>query len=414
MLRKAILAAALTSLMASCATPTQTSDAQKSYFSKRPNVPRIKPVDPKNPDLTQAQKDLLAGRPDYNLYKTLAHHPDLYNSWSPMGRFILNGSTLKPRDREIVMLRMGWLCQAEYEWAQHARIARDQVGFTDEEIRAVAIGADAGNWSLTEQTLIHMVDELRYDTEISNETWQILKGNFNDKEIMELVYTAGQYQLVSMILNSAGIHLDPVLDHRLPADLPLPALAERAAPPEHAGSRLSLPTLDSMTAEQKDALTGRIRDGKVANLFAMLARNPDLMKSHLGFLSFLNSKSSLTDRQRELAILRTAVLAGIEYEWSYHSQSALRAGLTTDEISNVLDGSDAGNWSDQDAAILRAAEDLRREAFITDDTWTELSAFLSEKQIFELTFLIGGYTLTGLTINAFGIPLDDGRTGFPS
>ena len=67
---------------------------------------------------------MLASRPDFNIYKTLAHHVDLYNRWSPLGRFVLDGSSLPPREREMVMLRMGWLCQSEYEWAQHARIAQ--------------------------------------------------------------------------------------------------------------------------------------------------------------------------------------------------------------------------------------------------------------------------------------------------
>lgn len=406
--------AALASCNHSAITPKTENPSVELSFSERLTTPRIPPVDPKDPGLNQAQKDLLASRADFNLYKTLAHHTDLYNSWSPMGRFILNGSTISPRYREIVMLRMGWLCQAEYEWSQHARIAQDDVGFTDEEIRAVAIGVEAGNWTPIEQTLIRMVDDLRYEASISDDVWTVLVAEFTEREIMELVYTAGQYQLVSMVLNSTGIQLDPVLRHKLPTGLPLPALAGKASLPRSNAPRLPIEAYEDMSAERQAAVETYNRNGTIPNLFGMLSKNPNLMKSHLGFLGYLNRQSELTDRWRELAILRTAVLMGIEYEWSYHSQSALRAGFTEDQVLATLIGSTAPGWSDEDAAILRAAEDLRREAFITDETWADLSEFMTQTQKFELVFLIGGYSLTGLTINAFGVPLDAGRTGIPN
>ncbi|MAK62048.1 MAG: hypothetical protein CMK09_13835 [Ponticaulis sp.] len=414
MLKHLLSTGVAVSILAACTTlPTTENSGTSSEFSERLQTPRIPPVDPADPSLTQAQKYLLESRTDFNLYKTLAHHPDLYNSWSPMGRFILSGSSIPPRYREIVMLRMGWLCQAEYEWSQHARIAQDDVGFTDEEIRAVAIGVDAGNWDLIEQTLIRMVDDLRYDAAISDEVWGILVEEFTEREIMEMVYTAGQYQLVSMVLNSTGIQLDPVLRHKLPTDLPLPPLAGKADPPREQGDRLEIVSLADMSDEQTAAVTPFVRNGQLANLMAMLVKNPQLMKSHLGFLAYLNGKSELTDRMRELAILRTVALLGVDYEWSYHSKSALASGLSEDQVNATLVGSTAAGWSDEDAAILRAAEDLRREAFITDETWAEMSEFMTQKQKFELVFLIGGYSLTGLTINAFGVPLDDGRTGIP-
>ena len=267
---------------------------------------------------------------------------------------------------------------------------------------------------MIEQTLIQMVDDLRYEASISDEVWNILAEEFNEREIMELVYTAGQYQLVSMVLNATGIQLDPVLRHTLPTDLPLPPLAGKATLPRSDAARLSIETFEEMSADRQAALANYNRNGKIPNLFAVLSKNPDLMKSHMGFLGYLNRESELTDRWRELAILRTAVLMGINYEWSYHSQSALEAGLREEQVQATLIGSTAPGWTNEDAAILRAAEDLRREAFITDATWAELSEFMSQKQKFELVFLIGGYSLTGLTINAFGIPLDPGRTGIPN
>src|SRR5690242_14398414 len=91
-------------------------------FSPRLSAPRVAPLIKDKDTLTQAQRDMLASRPDINIYKTLAHDVELYNRWTPLGRYLLNGSSLPPRERELIILRMGWLCQADYEWTQHARI----------------------------------------------------------------------------------------------------------------------------------------------------------------------------------------------------------------------------------------------------------------------------------------------------
>ena len=76
-----------------------------------------------------------------------------------------------------------------------------------------------------------MVDELRYDTMISDATWQALRTKYSVQQVMEAMYTAAQYQLVSMALNSLGVQLDPGLEDRLPKDVRLPALATQPKSP---------------------------------------------------------------------------------------------------------------------------------------------------------------------------------------
>src|SRR5262249_14003855 len=149
-------------------------------------------------DRNETQRAMLAKRPDYNIYKTLAHHLDFVRAFGVLGAFTLNGSNLQPREREIVMLRMGWLCQAEYEWSQHARIAKASAGLTDADLHRIAEGPDAPGWSDFERTLQRMVDELRYDTMIGDVTWLALRASYSDQQIMESLFTAAQYQLVSM------------------------------------------------------------------------------------------------------------------------------------------------------------------------------------------------------------------------
>lgn len=348
------------------------ASAQTDTFSPRLTTPRLAPLPPEG--RTAAQQAMLASRADYNIYKTLAHHPDLYARWSPLGQFLLNGSSLPVREREIVMLRMGWLCQSEYEWAQHARIAKASAGMTDTEVQRIAAGPDATGWSDFERTLLRMVDELRYETQISAPTWQALESKYSDQQIMEVLFTAAQYQLVSMALNSLGVQLDPELSDRLPRHLPLPKMATRPTTPRLTTPRITPLTLEAMTPAQRELVQPQLRDGKLANLYATLANHPQLYAPRLRFGRYLQRESLLSPSTRELLILRTAWLIRSPYEWAHHVEAARSAGFSNAEIRGIAEGPNASGWSEKERALLQAADDLRREAFITNSTWKRSSS----------------------------------------
>ena len=143
-----------------------------------------------------------------NIFTTLARHPKLMGSWMPFATHILQTSTIPAREREILILRIGWLCRSEYEFGQHTLIGK-QAGLTDEEILRITKGPDAAGWSEFDAALIRATDELHRDAFISDMTWQALAVNFNEKQLLDLIFTVGEYNLVSMALNSAGIQLDP-------------------------------------------------------------------------------------------------------------------------------------------------------------------------------------------------------------
>ncbi len=142
-----------------------------------------------------------------NIHRTLAHHPKLAKRWLVFGTHILSKNSLPPREREILILRIGWLCQSEYELAQHARIGK-AVGLTDEDLKRIAAGPDAPGWDPFEATLLRAVDELNTDKCISDATWQALSERYDTKQLLDLVFTVGQYNLVSMALNTLGVQLE--------------------------------------------------------------------------------------------------------------------------------------------------------------------------------------------------------------
>ncbi|MDG1207462.1 MAG: carboxymuconolactone decarboxylase family protein [Pseudomonadales bacterium] len=175
----------------------------------RLHKPRIAPLHEDN--WSEEQNDVLSGQKMrgnvQNIFRTMANHEKLAKRWLVFGNHILSKSTLPARDREIAILRIGWLCQAEYEWGQHVVIGK-HAGINDEEIEAIKVGADAA-WSEHDALVIRAADELHGDAFITDDTWTGLKKTYSDQQMMDLVFTCGQYNMVSMALNSFGVQLDP-------------------------------------------------------------------------------------------------------------------------------------------------------------------------------------------------------------
>ncbi len=415
-MRLAAVAAAL--LLGACAgtnpPAVRSLSVASGGFTPRLVAPRLAPLDPSDPSLTEAQRDMIASRGSLNIYKTLAHHPDLYNRWSPLGQFILNGSSITPRHREMAMLRMGWLCQSPYEWSQHARIAKASAGMSEAEIRAIAEGPVSPVWSDIDRAVLRMADELRYDAMISDTTWADLHEAYSDRQVIELLYTAAQYQLVSMALNTLGIQIEPTAVDFIPTDLPKPKPASRAA-----GKRLATPRVAPIepaqwTQEQKALIAPQMRpDGTVFNLYKTMLNHPVLYAPRSRFGSYLQRDSLLDPVTRELAIMRTAWNMGTTYEWSHHIEYARSAGLTDAQIRSIATGPGAPSWSEKNRAVLKAADELRREAFVSDATWATLAKHYTMKERIEIVYTIGGYAMTALAINSLGVQLEPGYPKMP-
>lgn len=145
-----------------------------------------------------------------NIFKTLCHHPELLRRWLVFANHILGKSTLPPREREILILRIGWLCQAGYEWGQHVLIGRD-CGLSDVEIQRIKEGPAAEGWSAADRALLEAVDELHEDAHVSDVTWSKLAETLSTQQLMDVIFTVGQYNMVSMVLNSFGVQPDPDL-----------------------------------------------------------------------------------------------------------------------------------------------------------------------------------------------------------
>ncbi|MEU9480354.1 carboxymuconolactone decarboxylase family protein [Streptomyces sp. NPDC048191] len=176
------------------------------------------------------------------------------------------------------------------------------------------------------------------------------------------------------------------------------------------GPRLAPLAEDAMDPHTRELLAPipRDADGRVANVFTTLVRHPGLFERFLPFGSHLLRDGRLPARTRELLILRTAYNTRAGYEWGRHVPLAREAGVTDEEIRRVGAGPDAQGWAPADARLLRAADELHRDARLSAATWTALAADHDEAQLIEITLLVGQYHMVAFFLNSAGTPLEPG------
>ena len=109
------------------------------------------------------------------------------------------------RQREVLILRTAKLVDSEYEWGQHVGIAKE-AGIDDDEIQA--IGTTGDGLGQVEQLLCDVADELTRDKVLSADLWEKLNENFDTRQVMDIVFTVGQYTMLAMALNTFGVQLD--------------------------------------------------------------------------------------------------------------------------------------------------------------------------------------------------------------
>lgn len=176
-------------------------------MTSRPSVPRITPLPPeeRSPAVQAMLDTVVVAGAEANIFTTLVRAEGLTRRWLPFGGKLLNGK-IPARERELLILRTGWNCQAEYEWAQHVVIGL-AAGLTRTEIDRIASGEGEG-WDALDRALLDAADELHTDWCISDGTWARLAEHYDTPQLIELPMLVGHYHMVAMTLNSLGVQLD--------------------------------------------------------------------------------------------------------------------------------------------------------------------------------------------------------------
>ncbi len=140
------------------------------------------------------------------IYFYMLRVPELWDRFTAFSIQLQAYGALTFRDRELAILRTGWLCQAPFEWGEHVIKSRDR-GFTSEDIERIAAGSSAPGWSEHERAILRAVEELHADSMISDDTWGTLAKTLTEEQLLELPFVVGQFVTVGYFQNALRIPL---------------------------------------------------------------------------------------------------------------------------------------------------------------------------------------------------------------
>ena len=174
-----------------------------------PSRPRIHPLarEEWTADVAAALQPLAAKGPLLNIVSTMWRHPALARAWTVFGGHLIGQSSLAPREREIVILRVVAMANCGYEWSHHHRIGRAE-GLSEAEIGAIAKGSARDALAPADELLVEAVDELILDHLIGDATWAALAKTHTEQQMMDLVSTVGGYLALATAANSFGVQTD--------------------------------------------------------------------------------------------------------------------------------------------------------------------------------------------------------------
>jgi alkylhydroperoxidase family enzyme len=126
-----------------------------------------------------------------NVNLMMAHAPTLMVAYSKLGAALLRKGALEPTLRELVILRIGVLCESEYEWYQHVSVGR-AVGLPDEKINAMKSG-DFSMLTAREKIAVAYAEDIKKQGRVSNATFDLARAEFTPGELVELNLVSGFY-----------------------------------------------------------------------------------------------------------------------------------------------------------------------------------------------------------------------------
>ena len=192
-------------------TPLEPSEWNPNLLSKLSSIGRVRLSAEEDP---KSDSEGIERKRPPSMLKTVAHHPDLVIPLLDFATVISHNGSISPRESELLALRVAWNCRSEFEWGHHVDYALD-AGLSREEIARIPLGASAPGWSAIERALLEAADELHERQLVSNEVWAKLAAEYEEKQLIEILFVVGEYTMLSMVVNSSGVELESGYD-RLP------------------------------------------------------------------------------------------------------------------------------------------------------------------------------------------------------
>lgn len=193
---------------------------------------------------------------------------------------------------------------------------------------------------------------------------------------------------------------------------------DRQIPTAHAVRLEPIPT-DEWSEEVREAMAVLPPEmvpapGQTINSLSILAHNPAIAAASLAMTLHLRFGSTISDRDRELLILRTAYRRGAEYELRRHARNARRYGMADADIARIADGPDAPGWEPADALLVRAVDELCDDYRLGDATWNALRERYTIQEIMDVLFTVGTYDGMAMAFNTLGLQVEADIPPFPT
>jgi len=173
------------------------------------------------------------------------------------------------------------------------------------------------------------------------------------------------------------------------------------------------PTLGPVAALEGRAVESGAQRQKPLNILTVMAHQSKLLAPFIVWASALVLDGALPRRDHELLALRVASNCGSEFEWGHHVVYARAVGLGDEEIERVAAGPDAPGWGEDDAVLLRAADELHATATISDETWSRLAERLPPACLVEVPIVVGQYSMLSMLANATEVETEPGHDTLP-
>ncbi len=172
-------------------------------------TPRIPPLMPEQWTPEQAALVDPKGlrKPVFAVLSAFVQHPAMYVKRQTISDHIRGGTSLTTRVREMAILRILARCRGDAEWSGHVAGGKN-AGIAEADIPRLAAPGYAG-FAPADADIVRAVDELYDANRVSDETWKALSAQFDQRQLMDLLVTAGGYRMVAMAINAFGVPLEP-------------------------------------------------------------------------------------------------------------------------------------------------------------------------------------------------------------
>lgn len=152
------------------------------------------------------------------------------------------------------------------------------------------------------------------------------------------------------------------------------------------------------------------RRGQLLNPYRMLLHSPDVANSWFEHIGAVRWKTELDSRTREIAIIRVGLLNDVEYVVKTHlEQYAIQDGLTQQQCDDLPDWERSSAFDDAQRAALAYTDAMTRDVQVSDEVFNELKRHFSERQIVELTVLVGTYNMHTRVLRALQVDPEQAR-----